>query len=101
MHRFFFSIQNPSTSDATKGTFGIDLSLSFNPSENEAPTLVMKLTQEIERQAKNQKKLDLYKLYRTKIPLESLTELREVNESLVILLKQKISQIFLFLGNQH
>lgn len=36
------------------------------------------LTSEIERQAKNQTKLDLYKLYRTKIPLECLIELRDV-----------------------
>lgn len=36
------------------------------------------LTMEIERQAKNQTKLDLYKLYRTKIPLECLIELRDV-----------------------
>lgn len=38
----------------------------------------MMLTSEIERQAKNQTKLDLYKLYRTKIPLECLIELRDV-----------------------
>lgn len=38
----------------------------------------MKLTREIERQAKHQPKLDLYKLYRTKIPLECLIELRDV-----------------------
>lgn len=38
----------------------------------------MILTSEIERQAKNQTKLDLYKLYRTKIPLECLIELRDV-----------------------
>lgn len=38
----------------------------------------MLLTNEIERQAKNQTKLDLYKIYRTKIPLECLIELRNV-----------------------
>lgn len=38
----------------------------------------MVLTSEIERQAKNQTQLDLYKLYRTKIPLECLIELRDV-----------------------
>lgn len=37
----------------------------------------MILTSEIERQAENQTKLDLYKLYRTKISLECLIELRD------------------------
>lgn len=46
--------------------------------DNEAPVVVMMLTSEIERQAKEQTKLDLYKLYRTKIPLECLIELRDV-----------------------
>lgn len=36
------------------------------------------LTSEIERQARTQTNLDLYKLYRTKIPLENLIELRDV-----------------------
>lgn len=40
--------------------------------------IVKLLTNEIERQAKNQTKLDLYKIYRTKIPLECLIELRNV-----------------------
>lgn len=38
----------------------------------------MLLTNEIERQAKLENKLDLYKVYRTKIPLEHLTDLRDV-----------------------
>jgi hypothetical protein len=54
------------------------LSFAFNPDEHPAPPIVMKVTTEIERQAKTQTKLDLYKLYRTKIPLESLIELRDV-----------------------
>lgn len=36
------------------------------------------LTSEIERQARTQANLDLYKLYRTKIPLDNLIELRDV-----------------------
>lgn len=54
------------------------MSLSFSPEDYEAPVVVMMLTNEIERQAKKQTKLDLYKLYRTKIPLECLIELRDV-----------------------
>lgn len=50
----------------------------MNPDESEAPVIVKRLTTEIERQAKNQPKLDLYKLYRTKIPLECLIGLRDV-----------------------
>jgi phosphoinositide-3-kinase regulatory subunit alpha/beta/delta len=54
------------------------LSSSFSPDESEAPVIVMLLTIEIERQAKLENKLDLYKVYRTKIPLEHLTDLRDV-----------------------
>jgi phosphoinositide-3-kinase regulatory subunit alpha/beta/delta len=54
------------------------LSSSFSPDEYEAPVIVMLLTNEIERQAKLENKLDLYKVYRTKIPLENLTDLRDV-----------------------
>jgi RhoGAP domain len=53
------------------------LCTTFNPDQHEAPVVVKMLTSEIERQAKNQPKLDLYKLYRTKIPLEYLIELRD------------------------
>jgi phosphoinositide-3-kinase regulatory subunit alpha/beta/delta len=38
----------------------------------------MLLTKEIERQARMQTKLDLYKIFRYKIPLENLIELRDV-----------------------
>jgi phosphoinositide-3-kinase regulatory subunit alpha/beta/delta len=38
----------------------------------------MLLTKEIERQARKQTKLDLYKIFRYKIPLENLIELRDV-----------------------
>lgn len=38
----------------------------------------MLLTNEIERQAKLESKLDLYKLYRTKIHVEYITELRDI-----------------------
>jgi phosphoinositide-3-kinase regulatory subunit len=44
----------------------------------EAPLLIMLLTTEIERQARMQTNLDLYKLFRYKIPLENLIELRDV-----------------------
>lgn len=44
----------------------------------EAPLLIMLLTTEIERQARLQTNLDLYKLFRYKIPLENLIELRDV-----------------------
>lgn len=56
----------------------MDLSSAFSPADNSAPLVMVKLTKEIERQAKSQPKLDLYKLYRTKIPLECLLELRDV-----------------------
>jgi phosphoinositide-3-kinase regulatory subunit alpha/beta/delta len=75
--------QIPSTSDAspTQNTeiFGVDLSSSFSTAatEGEAPLIIMLLTSEIERQARTQTNLDLYKLYRTKIPLENLIELRD------------------------
>lgn len=70
--------QIPIASDA-KRVFGIDLSLSFDPANSyDAPLIVTLLTSEIERQAKLQPNLDLYKLYRTKIPLEQLIELRDV-----------------------
>lgn len=78
---FFLSLplQIPSTSDASgSGIFGFELSFSFSPEQHKAPLVVMMLTEEIERQARNQTKLDLYSLYRTKIPLECLTELRDV-----------------------
>lgn len=45
---------------------------------SEAPLIIILLTSEIERQARTQTNLDLYKLYRTKIPLENLIELRDV-----------------------
>jgi phosphoinositide-3-kinase regulatory subunit len=81
------------------GIFGVDLSLSFDnspsmfdgnissnnsssssssPNNSEAPLIIILLTTEIERQARTQTNLDLYKLYRTKIPLENLIELRDV-----------------------
>lgn len=86
----FLSLQIPSTSDINinnpeaaaaavrNGIFGIDLSSSFSPDENEAPVILMLLTNEIERQAKIENKLDLYKLYRTKIQVEHITELRDI-----------------------
>lgn len=57
--------------------FGVDLSLAFDSNKSDAPQIVIMLTNEIERQAKNQPQLDLYKLYHTKIPLENLIELRD------------------------
>lgn len=59
------------------GIFGVDLSLTFNVAESEAPELLKLLTTEIEQKAKYSTHLDLYKLYRTKIPIEHLTELRD------------------------
>ncbi|KAG5679226.1 hypothetical protein PVAND_008807 [Polypedilum vanderplanki] len=77
---------NNNNSSKTGGLFGVDLSSSFSndhdaqvSEENEtAPEIIILLTKEIERQASIQTNLDLYKLYRTKIPLENLIELREV-----------------------
>lgn len=59
------------------GIFGVDLSITFNVSESDAPELLKLLTNEIERKAKHSTHLDLYKLYRTKIPIEHLIELRD------------------------
>jgi phosphoinositide-3-kinase regulatory subunit len=60
-------------------SFSSDYDAESSPSEdNEAPQIIVLLTKEIERQASIQTNLDLYKLYRTKIPLENLIELREV-----------------------
>lgn len=57
--------------------FGVDLSKCYE-AKSGAPVIVCLLTSEIERQARTQANLDLYKLYRTKIPLDNLIELREV-----------------------
>ena len=56
--------------------FGVELSQVFDVSHQLAPQIVIKLTQEIERQAYDQS-IDLYKLYRTKVPLDELNHLRE------------------------
>lgn len=59
------------------GIFGLDLTQTFNTDECEAPEIIKLLTNEIERKAKFTTQIDLYKLYRTKIPLEHLIELRD------------------------
>ncbi len=59
------------------GIFGLDLTQTFNIDECEAPEIIKLLTNEIERKAKFNTQIDLYKLYRTKIPLEHLIELRD------------------------
>lgn len=71
------SITNNSTSSNTIGIFGVDLSFTYD-AKSEAPLILFLLTSEIERQARSQTNLDLYKLYRTKIPLDNLIELRDV-----------------------
>lgn len=53
------------------------MSLTYD-ANSEAPLILFLLTSEIERQARTQTNLDLYKLYRTKIPLDNLIELRDV-----------------------
>ena len=62
----------------------MELSNVFDVSHQLAPEIVIKLTQEIERQASLDpyQSIDLYKLYRTKVPLDELNHLREqVNTS--------------------
>lgn len=69
-----FQLQIP----ANLAIFGVELSHVFDASQQLAPQIVIMLTQEIERQARHQKSIDLYKLYRTKVPLDNLNELREL-----------------------
>lgn len=71
---------NDNGSSKKAGIFGMELSATFDTSGNcdEAPPIIVLLTKEIERQARIQTNLDLYKLFRYKIPLENLIELRDV-----------------------
>lgn len=62
--------------------FGNTLVDAFFEEDNEAPLVVVRLTQEIERQAKLKPRADLYKLYRWIIPVDDANELRaELNSN--------------------
>ncbi|KAK9507473.1 hypothetical protein O3M35_007325 [Rhynocoris fuscipes] len=67
----------------TSQVFGIALCIQFNPSEDPAPIVVIKCTQEIERCAVTSPKIDLYKLYKSNASKSDVEKLRNaINEDL-------------------